>query len=187
MKGRKPKEPGLRARRNKAATAVTLEPPPEAPRPQKTPPLPRGMFPCGRCGAAAVAHSSAISQPGTEKTDRCSEFQPAVHPLTRQWWREVWRTPMAGRYIETDVLGIRAIAILWNQVYMEPGSDRVPRLMAEIRQQEGRFGLDVLGRRRLDWRIEGSPKGGQAPATPPPAASAREVAEDPRRLLRAVK
>lgn len=105
-----------------------------------------------------------------------------LHPLTRKWWRVIWRSPMAVRWLETDVEGLYLVAILRNAFFHQP----TPTLAAEIRQQETRFGLDVLSRRRLDWRIAN-------PQAPAPLEEEPEVPAyveddfDPRRVLRAVK
>ena len=104
-----------------------------------------------------------------------------VHPLTRAWWRVIWRSPMAARWLAADIEGLYLVAILRNQFFLTPTAT----VAAEIRQQETRFGLDVLSRRRLDWRIG-------APATPEAPAAAKESVPpadpvDPRSLLRAVK
>lgn len=167
MKGRRPKDPELRRRRNKAVTAAVLEADEKGERAddtrdkkktsaeRKAPPLPKRLF------------------PGSQ-----------VHALTRSWWRVIWRSPMSSRWLPADVEGLYLVAVLRDAFFRTPS----PTLAAEIRQQEARFGLDVLSRRRLDWRIAGpidappeEPPADEEPEAPPPDRV------DPRSLLRAVK
>ncbi len=154
VKGRRPKDPELRRRRNKAVTAATLDPEEKAVAERKVPTLPKRLFPGG-----------------------------SMHPLTRSWWKIIWRSPMSSRWLAADVEGLYLVAILRNAFFNAPSAS----LAAEIRQQEARFGLDVLARRRLDWRISG-------PIETPPEVPAPKEPEapppdqvDPRRVLRAVK
>jgi hypothetical protein len=53
-------------------------------------------------------------------------------------------------------------------------------LAAEVRLQAGRFGLDVMARRRLQWECEAE---GGKPQTPP----VRTGTDDPRKILRLAK
>lgn len=105
------------------------------------------------------------------------------HRLTRAWWRNVWRSPMASEYLDTDRDGLVRLAILVNAYYVAPGI----KLAAEIRQQEARFGLSPVDRSRLQWEVQ---KGEEAeerrrrrPAQP---AEQRDSSDDPRDLLRVV-
>lgn len=157
MRGRTPKDPDQRRRRNKASTAAVL---PSTPAKTKAPELPKDLFAGG-----------------------------VIAPRTSKWWATIWRSPMASRWLEADVEGLYLVAVLRNEFYQRPS----PTLAAEIRQQEARFGLTPIDRRRLDWRIEG-PKS-EPDQAPKPAASsptrkstkAPAPFADPRDVLRAVK
>lgn len=105
-----------------------------------------------------------------------------LHPLTRRWWRVIWRSPMAPRWLEADIEGLYLVAVLRNQFFHDPSA----RLAAEVRQQEARFGLDVMGRRRLDWRIAGPARQPEAPSKPEPTTPPEPDGFDPRSVLRAV-
>ena len=104
--------------------------------------------------------------------------------LTRAWWRNVWRSPMASEYLDTDRDGLVRLAILVNAYYVAPGI----KLAAEIRQQEARFGLSPVDRSRLQWEVQ---KGEEAQSRrkthPVVVEGAGDAADDPRQLLRAVK
>jgi hypothetical protein len=155
------KDPDARARRNKASTAADLLPPgSEDLRKLKTPPL----------------------------TGPLLGIKGAVKPQVQRWWRTIWREPMAPRWLPSDIEVLYLCALLHQQIgVMAAEGKSVASLAAELRQQEARVGLDVLARRRLDWRIEGP-----RPTDPiePPAeftAPADVPADfDPRRTLRAL-
>ena len=105
------------------------------------------------------------------------------HPLTLSWWADLWASPMAGEYHESDRHGLFILAALVDAFWAEPSQS----LAAEIRLQRQAFGLTPYDRRRLEWTIESAEeskdRGRQRRArTAPPIA-----AEDPRAVLRAVK
>lgn len=157
-RGPTPKDPGARQRRNKASTAAVLEAPsPDEAEERRPPTLPLALFGGLR-----------------------------IHRLTRAWWKVIWRSPMAPRFLEADVEGLLLVARLKNDFFNTSDAGLAARLAAEIRQQETRFGLTPIDRRRLDWRIEGPRQ--NPPAQPVPDAEAfEEELIDPRRALRAVK
>jgi hypothetical protein len=101
------------------------------------------------------------------------------HRLTRAWWRRVWESPMAGEYLPSDVNGLGRLAILIDQFY----STLDPKLMAEIRLQEARFGLSPVDRSRLQWEIA---KGDEAERRRQPRARTPDAGDDPRDALRVV-
>lgn len=160
---RLPKDPELRQRRNKASTAAELAAPgsPELSK-VKTPPL----------------------------TAQHLGIKGAVKPQAQRWWKEAWRSPMAPRWINTDIEVLYLCALLHHQIAVFAGDGKpVASLMSEVRQQEGRLGLDVMSRRRLDWRIEGPrvPEATPSPEALPMQPPDRDEGFDPRRALRAVK
>lgn len=71
------------------------------------------------------------------------------HPLTVKAWTHAWASPMAPQWIETDTDALGRLALLWDEFYKAPDT----KTMAEIRQQEARFGLSPLDRSRLQWEI----------------------------------
>lgn len=72
------------------------------------------------------------------------------HRLTRAWWRNVWQSPMASEYLQTDIDGLQRLAMLIDAFYQSGD----PKLMAEIRLQEARFGLSPVDRSRLQWEVQ---------------------------------
>ena len=167
-RGRPPKDPAVRRRRNKAVTAAELPAPnSDEQRKLKAPPL-NALLIFGR-----------------------AKGKGRVHPLVTAYWRTAWASPMAPRWLATDVQVLYDCARLHQQKFeaIAAGKSTIA-IMAEIRQQEARLGLDVMSRRRLDWRIDGprheapvAPTANPVAAPPPPD----EPEVDPRRILRAVK
>ena len=96
------------------------------------------------------------------------------HPLTLDWWRHVWESPMAGEYLQTDVDGLGRLAILIDAFYRKPN----PNLLKEVRLQEARFGFSPVDRARLQWEVQ---KGEEAERKrKPPQTSGSKNTEDPR-------
>lgn len=72
------------------------------------------------------------------------------HDMTLWWWDDIWSSPMAPEYDESDIHGLFMLAMLVNAFWSEPSTT----LMSEIRLQGQRFGLSPIDRRRLQWEIE---------------------------------
>jgi len=89
---------------------------------------------------------------------------------------------MASAWIEADLPGLqRAIQLVEDFHRAETARER-RELQSEIRQQELRFGLSPIDRRRLEWSLdkpEDEPEA--APVLPQPTGT------DARALLRVVK
>ena len=132
MSGPLPKDAGVRQRRNVAAGSATLSA--ETNRRRRVPPLPKLT---------------------TESGDEL-----VWSPLTRAWWRDVWRSPMASEYLQADVHGLYRLAVLVDAFWKRPSE----KLAGEIRLQQQCFGLTPIDRRRLQWEVE---RVEQARAVPP--------------------
>lgn len=110
------------------------------------------------------------------------------HEQTRSWWADVWASPMAPEYDESDRHGLFALAVLVDDFWTTEDLKLRKDLAAEIRQQRQCFGLTPIDRRRLQWEIERVDEAqdrGQRrrAATPKPATAA---GADPRAGLHAV-
>lgn len=93
MPGPVPKEPGTRARRNKASTHDTLRP--DDAKRLKTPPL--------------TAKDIGLTK-------------GSVHSLVRAWWARIWKEPMAARWLPSDVDGLYLIARLRHDFWSGSGA-----------------------------------------------------------------
>src|SRR5689334_19049717 len=126
MKGRTPKDPAVRQRRNKVSTAANLE---GKARRRKVPELPTRM----------------VVELG-EGIERELEW----HERTVAFWEDIWRSPMAAEFHESDVHQLYILADLVDAYWHHPSTT----LATEIRLQRQCFGLTPIDRRRLEWAIQ---------------------------------
>lgn len=131
--------------------------------------------------ASTAATLTGSAAPGTDRPDL-----PAArewHPLTTEWWNDLWASPMAGEYHSSDRHGLFILAALVDAFWADPSQS----LAAEIRLQRQAFGLTPYDRRRLEWTIESvdeaKDRGRQRRARQSPTVG---PADDPRTALRAV-
>lgn len=101
------------------------------------------------------------------------------HPLTRAWWRDAWKSPPAAEWLEIDLHSLLILAVLLDRFWNLPNIS----LAAEIRQQEARFGLTPVDRRRLEWQVERTEATERRVAAPKPLAPI----DDPRAALSVLK
>lgn len=109
------------------------------------------------------------------------------HVMTAAWWRDVWASPMAPEFDESDKHGLFVLAMLVEDFWRAESTAQRKDLAAELRQQGQRFGLSPIDRRRLQWEIErtqeAQDKGARRRATP---ARKSASAGDPRAVLRSL-
>lgn len=72
------------------------------------------------------------------------------HTMTVSWWEDIWASPMAPEFEDSDVHGLYALALLVNAFWIAPSTT----LASEIRLQRQCFGLTPIDRRRLQWEID---------------------------------
>jgi len=113
-------------------------------------PMPKPMALRERRNKATTRASLAPESEPRKRAPRLPKREEAWHPMTRAWWRDVWRSPMAAEYIRADEHGLFRLAVLVDQFWTQPTS----QLAAEIRLQQQAFGLTPIDRRRLEWSIE---------------------------------
>ena len=99
------------------------------------------------------------------------------HAMTRAWWRDVWRSPMAVEYLKADIHGLYRLAVLVDRFWLVP----TVALAGQISQYEQKYGLSPLDRRRLEWIVERAEENKRRPTV------RKADAEDPRELLRLLK
>lgn len=158
-----PKTASTRARRNKSATAATLTADPNI----EAPVLP-GNF----------------DEDGTPID---------WHQATLAWWADIWSSPMAPEYDESDIHGLVMLAAIVDDFWQTRSAKARREAAAEIRLQSQRFGLSPIDRRRLQWEIsraedaaDKTTKRRRAADTAAQAA-APQPSFDPRAVLRAVQ
>jgi hypothetical protein len=72
--------------------------------------------------------------------------EKSLAPSTRAWWKTVWLSPMAGQYLDVDVVPLTRLAVL---VECAAKGELPERVLGEMRLLEDRFGLNPVSRRRL--------------------------------------
>lgn len=103
-----------------------------------------------RARANKKAGSASITAPDKPKIPAIpNPDDRAWHKLTLRAWKNAWSSPMASQWLETDVDALGRLALLWDEFYRH----QEPKVMAEIRLQEQRFGLSPLDRSRLQWEV----------------------------------
>jgi hypothetical protein len=106
------------------------------------------------------------------------------HRMVRQWWRSVWKSPMASEYLAADTEALFMLARLHQDFWTALDSKGRQAAAAEIRQQGVRFGLSPIDRRRLQWEVE---KGDQAVERTTTRRQRKETSgKDPRDVLKVV-
>ncbi|MGE5828829.1 MAG: hypothetical protein ACM30G_10795 [Micromonosporaceae bacterium] len=102
------------------------------------------------------------------------------HPQTLAWWADVWASPMAPEYDESDKHGLFVLAVLVDSFWRKPHWTAA----AEIRLQRQCFGLTPMDRRRLQWEIDrGEAAAERTRARRPVSPAKLRAVDDPRRLL----
>ena len=98
------------------------------------------------------------------------------HGQTKAWWRAIWHSPMAEGWLASDIHGLYRLALLVDLYWRAPSAP----VLAEIRLEEGRFGLSPADRRRLGWEI--SPVASKPRVIAEPVGNGEEGV-DPRKWL----
>lgn len=126
------------------------------------------------------------------------------HAQTVAWWNDVWTSPMAAEWDESDVHNVVVVALLYDDIWTAATPKGRKDALAEYRLQRADLGLSPYSRRRLEWTIEsaaeavergtrrrsgGAQGPGGTPAQQEAAAGRREGGKrpDPRAVLTAVK
>lgn len=132
--------------------------------------------------ATLVPQSGAVTVPDLPELGE----DHAWHRMTLAWWRDVWSSPMAPEYDESDIHGLFLLAALVNEFWTSP----TQALAAEIRLQRQCFGLSPIDRRRLQWEIErtdeAQEKGQRRRAAAKPRPVSQDQQADPRSGLKVV-
>lgn len=146
MPGPVPKNAATRQRRNRTSTKAHLEAPSASPIDL---PTRYSTYKCQDCYLTLGKH--AAEQFDKEEI-KPHDFEPAEvdwRALTLAWWTTIWASPMAEEWVDADVPGLVALAVLVDE-FWRTGSREVA---AEIRMQQREYGLSPLSRRSLQWEV----------------------------------
>lgn len=115
--------------------------------------------PSTRARRNKVAGARTLSAVHDVETPELPAFDDVEwHPMTVSWWEDIWASPMAPEYDDSDVHGLYALAMLVNAFWYGPSTG----LASEIRLQRQCFGLSPIDRRRLQWEIDQGEKAEQS-------------------------
>lgn len=132
-----------------------------------------------KASTAAKLSSNSVPKKDRPSLPKSREWLPE----TVEWWADLWASPMASEFHESDRHGLFILAALVDQFWMDPSKD----LAGEIRLQRQAFGLTPYDRRRLEWTIESADeakdRGRQRRER---RATSERSGADPRSVLRAV-
>lgn len=170
-----PKSAATRQRRNRTTTAAVLE---ASPAHHVELPGRRSAFECiamvdriKGCPLIGAWHDlEHFAKHEVEPHD----FVPAEvawHPMTLNWWRTIWDSPMIGEWVDADLPRLIEIAMMRDELWRTGDS----KMAAEIRLQEREFGLTPLSRRSLQWEIK-RVEAASRPAAVPEATPAQRRA-----------
>lgn len=107
--------------------------------------------PSTRARRNKVAGARTLTAVHDVETPDLPDFEDVEwHPMTLSWWEDIWASPMAPEFDDSDVHGLYALAMLVNAFWYEPSTG----LAGEIRLQRQCFGLTPIDRRRLQWEID---------------------------------
>ena len=115
--------------------------------------------PSTRARRNKVAGARTLTAVHDVETPELPEFEDFEwHPMTLSWWEDIWASPMAPEYDDSDVHGLFMLAMLVDQYWTQPSA----AVAGEIRLQRQCFGLTPIDRRRLQWEIDRGEEAEQA-------------------------
>lgn len=202
------KHPSTRARANKASTAAKLQPKQivVALEDYSTHTVAKLREEIDRRNADGRPESAHLSKSGAkaalverliaddDPTPRLPDRPAGWTDMTRDWWADVWASPMSDEWHESDVHNVYVCAMLYDDMWTGETATARQKAAAEFRQQRASLGLTPYDRRRLEWTIEGAEeakdKGAQRRSRAKPAdqapAGGKAKPADPRAGLHSV-
>lgn len=147
--------------------------------------------PSARRRRNVASTASTLSRDHDLEAPVLPERDQGWHDMTREWWGDIWSSPMSPEWDESDVHGVFVLAAIYDDIWRGETTRDRKEAAGEFRLQRKDFGLTPYDRRRLEWTIEqadeAQAKGrkrrndAERKPAPPPASSG-----DPRGVLRAV-
>lgn len=124
--------------------------------------------------------------------DEGDELLTDWHPQTEAWWNDVWTSPMASEWDDSDLHNVFVVALLYDDIWTAATPKERKEALSEYRLQRADLGLSPYSRRRLEWHIEsaeeakerGQKRRGNGRPTPQQPTSKNKP--DPRAHLAAV-
>lgn len=109
------------------------------------------------------------------------------HPLTLEWWRDLWASPMAGEYDDSDRHGLFTYAMMVNDFWTADTARDRRECLVRLEAMWKAFGTAPMPRRSLQWEIERAEDAKAKGSARAVRAAERERPKgDPRAVLRAL-
>ena len=135
-----------------------------------------------------AATRATISRPEDATAPDLPERSQGWHTLTRDWWNDIWASPMSPEWDASDVHNVYIAAAIYDDMWTAETAKERKDAAAEYRLQRVDLGLSPYSRRRLEWTIESAEeskdRGQQRRARSAPKPP--QGGDDPRNALRAV-
>lgn len=146
------------------------------------PPLPKPADERRRRNKTAGARTLRQVEPGTVAVPELPAG--SWHPQVLRWWSDVWASPMAPEWDDSDIHGLFELAGLMHRYWLaledpETSAASLAALAGQLRQGRQQYGLSPLDRRRLEWEIDKAEEAGRR-RTARKASAAPRAVKDPR-------
>lgn len=136
-----------------------------------------------------TATRATLAADGAREVPDLPERPAGWTEMTRDWWEDVWSSPMSQEWDRSDIHNVLMAAAVYDDMWTAETAKERKDAAAEYRLQRVDLGLSPYSRRRLEWTIEsadeakerGQQRRQRRTVTPPPVAG-----DDPRSVLRAV-
>lgn len=142
-----PKSAATRQRRNRVVTATTIE---AAAAAKAELPTRYSTWKCRSCYLLPGRHREQYFNAEEIHPHDFEGAEVDWNGLTLAWWSVIWASPIAEEWVDADVPGLVALAMLWDIFYRFND----PKIHAEARMASREFGLSPLSRRSLQWEIK---------------------------------
>ena len=76
------------------------------------------------------------------------------HPLTLEWWRDLWASPMAPEYVDSDRHGLFTYAMMVDDFWTATTPKERRECLVRLESMWKAFGTAPMPRRSLQWEIE---------------------------------
>ena len=117
-------------------------------------PIPKHASARARRNRHATTASLHAPEPGEVDVPDLPRRTEGWHSMTQSWWADLWASPMAAKYDDSDQHGLLMLAALIDGLWRAKTAQDRLAAAAEVRLQGARYGLSPIDRRRLQWEIE---------------------------------
>lgn len=104
--------------------------------------------------AAASRNIPDLPEHPPRVTEDGERIEVRWHDQTRSWWNDVWTSPMAAEWDDSDVHNVLVVALLYDDIWSASTPKDRKDALSEYRLQRSDLGLSPYSRRRLEWTIE---------------------------------